>query len=226
MSRRFRAGAILAAVTLALTISACTSNSPAPNPNDHPVDVLHNDLPGGELTKVHTFNGENFQITTAYSTTYNTGAWRITDSKTVHYSVRLTQPAESTTILLAHVHADVNIAANKWELNGIPQDSMDEHLSNGDQAGPEISVQFPSDNDFAIEGYSDSLTSGWGYIVGSYGSLDITEKRLTEKNLHDQGATGNKLTFVYKLLVKGPGQQYWHSQEFTDEIMINTGSWN
>lgn len=219
-----RLAALVAIVFAFSFLTACGgsggNDTPAPGPT---LSTLHNDLPGGELIKVHEFKDEPFSITTAYSTNYNTAAWKITDSKLLHYSVRLTTSSPDSTVFVEHVHADVSMSANQGsEFNGMQQDSIDDHLHTGDQAGVEVTAKHSYDDDFAIEGYSPTLISGWGFAVGGYGASEINDDRLTEGNLKDNGVTGNKIVFVYKLLVKNPGDKFFHDEEFYDEFLVNT----
>lgn len=212
--------AILGLLPVAVVLAGCNGGHKKPAKNTHPLKVLRNDLKGGNLTEKHALKGDRIVIKSVYSTTYDTSSWKITDSKTLHFEISPVSLPAGTQVLLEHVHADVGLSATRQALNGMPQDSMDAALHAGTQEGIEITPAHPYRNDFSIEGYSQMLTSGWGFMVGGYGALDVSEDRLTESNLHDKGVNGNKITFVYVLLVKSPNDTLWHENEFSDEFVV------
>jgi hypothetical protein len=203
-----RRWSVLAVLGVAVLAAGCGGPHKAAKKNTHPLRVLRNDLRGGNLTTKHKLAGDSVVIKSVYSTDYDTTAWKITDSKTLHFEISPVNLSTGTQVLLEHVHADVGLSATLQALNGMPQD------------GIEITPVHPYRNDFSIEGYSQTLTSGWGFMVGGYGALDVSEDRLTESNLRDKGVNGNKIVFVYVLLVKDKGDELWHENEFKDEFIV------
>lgn len=201
-------------------LAGCGGNHKPVKKTTHPLRVLRNDLKGGNLTTKHRLTGDPVVVKSVYSTDYDTSAWKITDSKTLHFEISPISLPAGTELLLEHVHADVGLSATRQALNGMPQDSMDAALHAGTQDGIEITPDHPYRNDFSIEGYSQTLTSGWGFMVGGYGALDVQEDRLTESNLRDKGVNGNKIVFVYVLLVRNKGEELWHENEFKDEFIV------
>jgi hypothetical protein len=151
------------------------------------------------------------------------------DSKFLHFSVKIvpdpgTPAKASPVVLLEHVHADVGLSSTKQGFNGMPQDTIDDHLHTGSLTGVLITDKYSYDDDFAIEGYSQMITSGWGYMAGGYGAFDLDDERLTESNLrHEGGVTGNKFMFVYKILIQDAGSQNQHEVEFFDEFLVPVG---
>jgi hypothetical protein len=172
------AAALLALALVALLALAVSAGSDGGHHkeavNTHPIRVLRNDLKGGNLTTKHQLAGDPAVIKTIYSTDYDTLAWKITDSKTLHFEIFPVNVPPGTQMLLEHVHADVGLSATRQALNGMPQDSMEAALHAGTQDGIEITPDHPYRNDFSIEGYSQTLTSGWGFMVGGYGSPRAT----------------------------------------------------
>lgn len=70
------------------------------------------------------------------------------------------------------------------------QDSMDDSIHGGEQPGFLTTRDHPYEEVFAIEGYSQTLISGWGYACDGYGWADVDERRLTEGNLKRGGVYG------------------------------------
>ena len=184
--------------------------------------VLINDLESGELIIENEV--ENFTLVAKYSTDYDATEWRITDSKTLLMQVYAEDLLENATIMIEHMHADISLKSKYAGMDGMLQDSMDDKLHTGEQLGFWITEDYPYENIFAIEGYSQTLIDGWGWMVGSYGSMSIREERLTENNLVDEGGVyGNKIQIVYDILIKYEGEQYYHARSIVNEFLIPLG---
>lgn len=189
--------------------------------------VLDNDLSEGQLTRTHTMAGEEFVFTTAYRTDYDTARWRITDSKTLHMRAHIgdvTERGRGVEVLVEHVHVDIAVKSRFALMDGWSQDSMDDRLHTGDQSGFWVSEKYPYENIFAIEGFSESLLSGWGLFTSDLGYATISDKRLTEANLVDSGGVyGNKVQVIYDLLIKYPDEPHYHTRSLVDEFLIPVG---
>jgi len=191
------------------------------------IPVLTNDLAGGELTRTIEIPGEQFQLVTGYSTDYKTEEWHVTDSKNLRMTALTSGAPEGTVVLVEHVHVDISIVAALAMINGIPQDSMDDSIHGSDQGGFWVTDQYPYEEVFAIEGYSETLISGWGFVISGYGSVSLSEKRLTEHNLVEHGkAYGEKMQVVYNLLIRYPGEPYFHTRAIIDEFLIPVAGGN
>jgi len=219
---------LLALLIAALVFTACGPEA-APESKDY--QVLHNDLSEGSLEISHLIPGEKFDFVSRYATDYNANEWHITDSKTLNMSAYLspqfgvTNTLSTTTVLVEHVHIDATITSKYALMNGVLQDTMDDKLHVGDQPGFLVSDEYPYENIFAIEGYSEYLISGWGYYNQSYGYSTLDQIRLTEKNLVDRGGVnGTKFTVVYDLLIKYEGEEYFHTRSFVDEFVVPVSS--
>lgn len=213
-------------LAVGLILAACSHDEKSPEtPIEKNLDRLTSDLDDGVLTQVNDMSGEQVGLSMEYRTDYDVKSWRITDSKTLAFSAHLTgEPPAGTTVLIEHVHVDVALDARKAGVDGIKQDSMDDSLHTGTSEGFLVSAQYPYEDVFAIEGYSDTLISGWGFIAGSYGQSDLSEKRLTENNLRKHGdVTGNKITFIYDVLIRYAPDQPFHKRVVTDEFIIPIG---
>lgn len=217
--------AILTAAALgagALTAAGCGQEDNAVSPHDKTRECLKSGINGQELVHVLPVPGENFSIKATYSTDYDTASWKITDTKTLDIKEELVPApdAKAPEVLVEHLHVDASVKAKKSGVNGLQQDSMDDHLHTGTQAGFLITPDYPYTEKFVIQGYSENLTSGWGFMVGGYGSLDIEEKRLTEGNLRDQGAIGTEIQMVTDLLMKNDKDAAYHKTVIGDDFIV------
>ena len=173
---------------------------------------------GGVLSQTTTITDNDQQWT--FVSTYDTGRydlsrWRVTDNKIVHITAKVKDIPDGTEVLIEHVHADINVKTTKERTNGFLQDSMDDSYHGYSQDGFYIST-YPYEEIFAIEGYNEAFISG--YTNAYYGS--VSERRINESVLISGGAYAQQITVVYDLLVKYPGEDYYHTIAVLDEILI------
>ncbi len=218
---------ILIFIFMLLVIAACTTPEAAPTSKEY--EVLDNDLAEGSLSVDHYIPGEQLVFTTRYSTSYDATEWHITDSKALNISATIFPISDSeaytATVLIDNVHIDATITSRYALMNGVLQDTMDDHLHTGDQAGFLISPEYNYENIFVIEGYTEYLIEGWAYYNGSYGYADLAQTRLTEDNLVNRGGVnGNKFSIVYDLLIKYEGEEYFHTRSVIDEFIVPVSS--
>lgn len=188
-------------------------------PEEKNLEVL-NTLDGSTLEKTHEI--EDLKFITTYDTgDYDLSRWRITDSKTINMTAKVTNVPEGATILIEHVHIDMSLKSTNPQLDGLSQDSMDDSYHGTSQDGFWINEKYPYQNKFAIEGFSKDLIDGWTFICGSYGSGSISQERLTEKNLTTYGNVyANKMQVVYDILIKYPKDDFYHVVSVLDEFLI------
>ena len=222
--KHLRKVVLLVALTLATLLVACAPEAALPNKQ---VEVLRNDLAEGSLRIPHEISGERFDFITEYSTPYNASEWQITDSKTLFMQATIKpheDGGEGVEVLVEHVHIDCNIQSEYAIMDGVNQDSMDDKLHVGTQPGFLVTEEYPYENYFAIEGYSQWLIEGWGYFNGSYGYTSLEQTRLTEGNLRERGGVvGNRFQVVYDLLIKYPGEDSYHTRSLVDEFEVCLG---
>lgn len=194
-------------------------------PEEKNLEVL-NTLDGSTLEKAHEI--EDLKFITTYDTgDYDLSRWRITDSKTINMTAKVTNVPEGATILIEHVHIDMSLKSTNPQLDGLSQDSMDDSYHGTSQDGFWINEKYPYQNKFAIEGFSKDLIDGWTFVCGSYGYGSISQERLTEKNLTTYGKVyANKMQVVYDILIKYPKEDFYHVVSVLDEFLIpiSTGS--
>ena len=188
-------------------------------PEEKNLEVL-NTLDGSTLEKTHEI--EDLKFITTYDTgDYDLSRWRITDSKTINMTAKVTNVPEGATILIEHVHIDMSLKSTNPQLDGLSQDSMDDSYHGTSQDGFWIHEKYPYQNKFAIEGFSKDLIEGWTFVCGSYGYGSISQERLTEKNLTTYGKVyANKMQVVYDILIKYPKEDFYHVVSVLDEFLI------
>lgn len=213
--RRFFALFVIA-VLIPVAVS-CSGDDDDAGPNRDLQSITDN---SPEVSFEHTI-AEGITLTTRYHTDYDVKQWRITDTKTLWFEVEVKEASETTTILIENVHADVALQSTKQGLDGLPQDTMDDRLHVGAQPGFLITSAYNYSDVFSIEGFSDTLISGWGFATGGTGSTEINEERLTENNLVKNGVYGNKFTFVYDVLIQDPASGLFYKVVFYDEFALD-----
>ncbi len=208
---------IVVACVLALGITGC---EPAEEvPEDTKLEKLEN-LSGNSLEKTHDIDG--MKLTTTYSTgDYDLKRWRITDSKVINMSAKLSNIPEGATVLIEHVHTDISLKSKDPQLDGLAQDSMDDSYHGTSQDGFFVNDKYEYENTFAIEGFSKELMDGWLFVTGSFGAENVSNERLTEENLIRYGEVyANKMQVIYDVLVKYEGEEFYHVESITDEFLI------
>lgn len=174
---------------------------------------------GNEISFDHQVGGNI--ITTSYNLgNYKFEDWRITDSKSITFSVSVKEEKSNAEILVEHVHADVVIKATNPQLNGLTQDSMDNSYHGTSQDGFLINSKYPYKNVFAIEGFSKDIIDGWSFYAGGFGSGSISSKRLTERTLFNEGVYGSEISVIYNFLVKSPKEDKYHIETIEDRFII------
>ncbi len=208
---------ILVACALALGITGCEPVEEVPE--DKKLEKLEN-LSGNSLEKTHDIDG--MKITTTYNTgDYNLKRWRITDSKVINMTAKLSNAPEGATVLIEHVHIDMSLKSKDPQLDGLAQDSMDDSYHGMSQDGFFIDEKYEYENTFAIEGFSKELIDGWMFVAGSFGTGSVSDERLTENSLIRYGKVyANKMQVIYDVLVKYEGEEFYHVESITDEFLI------
>lgn len=223
MNRRAPFIVVLVAV-LMLLMASCSSGPEQSQDTQHEqgIGVLNNDLDGGNFainTTLDAGTSSPIELRMVYSTDYDIDSWRITDSKTLKIRVELVRAPETTQVFVEHMHADVNIQSTQAEIDGLKQDSMDDYLHSGDQPGFLITREFPYQEEFSVDGYSETLIDGWIFQNGQYGRGEIEQERLTECNLRELGARFNQFTLVYDITI-GTAETGYHKAIVTNQLRV------
>jgi len=210
---------IILALLTAFTLTGCNDEQVAVS-NLDTMQIAATD--NQSLQQVLPVKGESFTLNCSYDTgNYNISEWRITDSKTLSMNVKLENSPADVEVMIEHVHCDINIKSTLAVVDGLQQDSMDDTYHGVSQDGFYVNNATEYNSVFAIEGYSETLISGWGFVCGSYGASTITEKRMTEGNLITYGkAYAQKVQIVYDLSIKNKDDQYYHTVSVISEFLI------
>lgn len=207
---------LILAIVLTLSLSGCGEETV---PKEESLETL-SPLSGNTLEKTHEVEGFKF-ITTYDTGSYDLSRWRITDSKVINMTAKVTGVPEGATVLIEHVHIDMSLKSTFAQLDGLSQDSMDDSYHGTSQDGFFINEKYPYQNQFAIEGYSKDLIDGWTFVCGDYGSGSLAQKRLTENSLvQDGNVYANKMQVVYDILIKYADEEYYHVESVLDEFLI------
>ena len=209
--------ALVLMVVLAFGLTGCMEEETVPEEKN--LEVI-NTLKGSTLEKTHEIDGLKF-ITTYNTGDYDLSRWRVTDSKVINMTAKVTNVPKGATVLIEHVHIDMSLKSTNPQLDGLSQDSMDDSYHGTSQDGFFISDKYQYQNKFAVEGFSKDIIDGWMFVCGSYGSGSISEERLTEKNLVQAGKVyANKMQVVYDVLVKYADEDFYHVESVLDEFLI------
>ena len=209
--------ALVLMVVLAFGLTGCMEEETVPEEKN--LEVI-NTLKGSTLEKTHEIDGLKF-ITTYNTGDYDLSRWRVTDSKVINMTAKVTNVPKGATVLIEHVHIDMSLKSTNPQLDGLSQDSMDDSYHGTSQDGFFISDKYQYQNKFAVEGFSKDIIDGWMFVCGSYGSGSISEERLTEKNLVQAGKVyANKMQVVYDVLVKYADEDIYHVESVLDEFLI------
>ena len=219
-------GLILLAALLTATFSGCSYEEEYV-PVDTQTDVLQNtensngtvSIPN--LTQNLPVNGEDFSLICKYDTgKYSLKNWHVTDTKSINMNVHTKNLPDGYDVMVEHMHADISLVSTSPQINGITQDSMDNSFHGNTQDGFVIDNKTSYYRTFAIEGYTDQFYQLWGCAFGDFGTLSSTYKRLTELNIIKVGTYAERLSVVYDLAIKAPGDKKYHSTSVKSEILI------
>lgn len=123
-------------------------------------------------------------------------------------------------VYIDHVHADILLKSKSPQVNGITQDTMDDSFHGYSQDGFFINNTTEYYNIFTIEGYTNQFYEMWGFVTGTYGTINASYSRLTETNLIANGTYAEKLAVVYDLSIKKPGSDKLYTKSVLSEVLI------
>lgn len=162
------------------------------------------------LPQVLDVPGEDFKLIIEYSLDENTSKkWTITDNKKIFTRVYTEGLADDVKVWIDNVHTDTSIVSTRETMNGILQDTMDDHIHNSLMYGFPISdtTSYYAVNE--IEGQNDSFISGSFFGFNGYASGIIDERRYTEEDYLGAGVYANKISSSYGILIqKGDAEPY------------------
>lgn len=102
---------LILAIVLTLSLSGCGEEEV---PKEESLETL-SPLSGNTLEKTHEVEGFKF-ITTYDTGSYDLSRWRITDSKVINMTAKVTGVPEGATVLIEHVHIDMSLKSTFAQL--------------------------------------------------------------------------------------------------------------
>jgi len=219
---KVRACALALVATSMISLCGCMGKELAA---DEKYDIVveqtgDNDLSMG-LTQTLDVPGRNFKLVTQYACDdASKREWRITSDKFLYFNVRTEGLEDGTLVYIDNIHIDTSIKSKYASMDGILQDSMDDHVHSSQLIGFPISNTTNYYGVNAIEGCNDTFISGSTYGFNGYYSGSVTEKRYTEKDYLDCGVYANKIQIVYDLLVKGPNDKDFSNISVSTDFLV------
>ena len=205
-------------IVLIISLSGCESETIE---KDTTPDSINVNVEKPKLEQELEINGEDFKLKCNYTVKgYNISKWRVTDSKNIGMEVQTLGLPDGYQVYIDHVHADILLKSTSPQINGITQDTMDDTYHGLNQDGFWIDDNNSYYNIFSIEGYTDQFYQLWGYAFGDFGVVDSSYQRLTEKNILKLGTYAEKLTVVYDISIKKPGNDKLYTKSVSSEILI------
>ncbi len=216
---KIRATAFSLASIAALSLVGCDEKTPSED-----YDVISqntNDGTFNTLTQELEVPNNNFKLITEYSV--NDAAkrqWRITSDKTLYIKAYTKGLDKNTQVYIDNIHIDTSIKSEYAIMDGIKQDSMDDHVHSSQLIGFSISdSQYYYGTD-TIEGYNQEFIQGSIYAYNGYATGSTENKRFTEEDYIDKGVYGNKFSIVYDLLIKKENEKdFSNVSVYTDFIV-------
>lgn len=174
------------------------------------------------LTQELKVPGENFKLITNYFCDDSSKReWRITSDKFLYFDVRTEGLPEDTQVYIDNIHIDTSIKSKYAAVDGILQDSMDDHVHSSQLIGFPISDTTMYYGVNAIEGCNETFIHGTSYGYSGYSNGSVTEKRFTEGDYLELGVYANKIQIVYDLLVKGPNDNDFSNISVSTDFLVS-----
>lgn len=218
---KIRAVALALAATSTLTLAGCDGKELAPKEEYDIVEQGDNSLSNAGLQQIIEVPGQDFKLVTEYSCdSASKREWRITSDKFLYIRAYTKGLPEETEVYIDNVHVDTSIKSKYAIVDGILQDSMDDHVHSSQLIG------FPVSNDIsyygvnAIEGCNQEFIEGTAYGYNGYYNASIESVRRTEKEYLEMGVYANKIQIVYDLLVKGPNDKDFQNISVCTDFIV------
>lgn len=217
-----RTTAFVLAASSMLTLSGCISDELAPQEVYDVISTENNDdsLSGG-LKQVLDIPGRDFKLVTLYSCDDSSKReWRITSDKFLSLEVYTQGLPENTEVYIDNVHIDTSIKSKYAVMDGILQDSMDDHVHSSQLIGFPISENQSYYGVNAIEGSNEEFIQNTVYGYNGYYSSSNSSIRYTESIYMELGVYANKIQIVYDLLIKGPNDKDYSNVSVSTEFIV------
>lgn len=216
---KIRAVALALVATSALSLTGCDEKELAPA-EEYDVVEQGDNLNKG-LQQIIEVPGQEFKLVTEYSCDSSSKReWRITSDKFLYIRAYTKNLPEGTEVYIDNVHIDTSIKSKYAIVDGILQDSMDDHVHSSQLIGFPISNNTSYYGVNAIEGCNQEFIEGTAYGYNGYYSSSVETKRRTEKEYLEMGVYANKIQIVYDLLVKGPNDKDFQNISVCTDFIV------
>lgn len=173
------------------------------------------------LKQVLEVPGYGFKLVTEYACdSESKREWRITSDKYLYITVRTEGLSEDTIVYIDNVHIDTSIKSKYAIMDGIIQDSMDDHVHSLQLVGFPISDTTICYWVKTIEGCNDTFIKGSYHGFNGYGSGSVSEKRYSKLDYLEKGVYANKVLIVYDLLVKDPNDKEFANISVSTDFLV------
>ena len=219
---KIRAAALLLAATSTFTLVGCSRERTPDESYDTLVQADGEEFTGS-LTQVLDVKNNNFKLVANYSTDERTyRSWRITSDKFLYIDVHTEGLDANTEVYIDNVHIDTSLKSDYAIVDGIKQDTMDDHVHSSNLIGFAIDNNTHYYGIDQIEGYNDEFINATTYAYNGFASTTITNERITEKQYIDKLAvTGNKISIVYDLLIKKPEDKDFANVSVKSDFVVD-----
>ena len=219
---KIRVAALVLAASSMFSLVGCEGKEMAPEEEYDVVIQGDDDSLSKGLQQTLEVPGEKFKLITEYTCdNVSKREWRITSDKFLYYSVKTSGLPEGTEVYIDNVHIDTSIKSKYACMDGILQDSMDDHVHSSQLIGFPVSDTTLYYGVNAIEGCNETFIKGtyYGYS-GYYSSGTVTQRRYTEKDYLSLGVYANKVQIVYDLLIKGPNDKDFYNVSVATDFLV------
>lgn len=177
------------------------------------------------LTQELDVPGNDFKLVTEYSCDDSSKReWRITSDKFLYFNVYTKGLPKGTQVYIDNIHIDTSIKSKYACMDGILQDSMDDHIHNSALIGFPVSDSIYYYGVNAIEGCNETFIKGSFYGMKGYSSGTVSEKRYTESDYLELGVYANKIQIVYDLLIKGKDDTEFSNVSVSTDFLVPVSS--
>lgn len=225
---KVRAGALLLGANFALFgLSGCSIQKEAAPNEEYDIvgeeTIDDNGITTKGLEQQLVVPGENFKLISKFRCDDDAKRqWRITSDKYLYIDVYTEGLSDETQVYIDNIHIDTSIKSTYACVDGILQDSMDDHIHNSQMIGFLINDTTHYYGVDAIEGCNEDFIKGTFYGYNGYSSGTITERRYTESDYRELGVYANKFQVVFDLLVKNPGEKDFHNVSVSTDFIVLT----
>lgn len=225
--KRANAKAIMAlflgGASISLITTGCFEQEIVP---EEEYDVIDNESYGFEsLTKEIVVPGEDFKLEMIFQSDPNSKrSWRITSDKFLYIEAKTIGLPSSTEVYIDNIHIDTSVKSKYAVVDGIMQDTMDDHVHSSQMIGFKISDNEKYYGVDTIEGANNEFIQGTFYGYNGYSSGEIEQKRYTEQDYRDLGVYANKITVVVDLLIKNSNDTDYRNVSVNTDFLVKVST--